>query len=63
MGRYTPGSCLRQGLHLARIWHINEWLEVLVNAVTRKVGAGSNLSDRVRRLGLGTFDLGRRLSS
>jgi hypothetical protein len=23
MGRYTPGSCLRQGLHLAHIWHIN----------------------------------------
>jgi hypothetical protein len=33
------------------------------NAVTGKVGTGSNLSDRVRRLGLGAFDLGRRLSS
>jgi hypothetical protein len=32
-------------------------------ALTGNLGTGSNLSDRVGRLGLGAFDLGLRLSS
>ena len=40
-----------------------ETAKVLINVLTGKVGTGSNLSDRVGRLGLGAFDLGRRLSS
>jgi hypothetical protein len=40
-----------------------EWSQLPINALTGQVGTGSNLSDRIRRLGLGAFVLGLRLSS